>query len=926
MSDIIAFDPPEPEELSDLLSGYDVSSLIATGGMGAVYAATQISLDRPVAIKLLPRELGGDNFREQFQAEARSMAKLNHPNLIGIYDFGQADGMPYIVMELVKGKSLYYSCYQTAVDQHTACELIIEICEGLAHAHKAGIIHRDIKPANILLDPEAHAKIGDFGLASQADGDGEEMAFGTPGYAAPEILEDPASIGVPSDIFAVGVILYELLTGFIPEQPPRPASTVHNSDPRLDNIIRTATRRNPRMRYQNAQDMADEIKSLLPHLGKTSGGSHGAAANPKLKLGSSSPSSAPKISRKETSQVKLTRKETSGVKLSTSKGLKRETAKVSSPKLTPLPKNSSEDEEEDNGPAIVPAPQVVPMADSGNWPIVRNLIIIAVLIPAIMIAIGKYKDKQERIANEEEKDRKERQEKSDKANADRNAAKAAAERKAAEDKLAKERAKALAAQHASGVHNPSVERTPLQQLAYLRPDLAGGRRDNFPEGSIERGNSFLFVVDSPMSWSQATQFAEEHGAHLATPESAADVAALAGNIGDLKRVWIGGGALGRTDWGWVNGHKWVHTKPSTTLGSCAALSPTGLIKARPNGEKNPFVLQWSKSGENEGTLAAQLSRLQGTLGSPSPAWPPGTMVQQNRHYLVVQRALSWDEADLIASSGNGHLAVASDGLEMNFIRDTLASSLGIDESAWLGGRRNADTWYWVTREPWKQANWQPNAPDGGPKDTALHFTNSRTEPGWNDANPDSQEIEAFLIEWSNDASDFAKSGKEDPGANNGDNGNAREKVVTWRGIIRRSLVKKTETHKDMLTNNNKFLGQSLRNWLRHGPKTQEQTYGAFIERVQEELNNNDGIPDNIPFKRLPREAQNHIERGLKTQAGHQKKFEAEVSTLRNSYLNKLLGELGRLKKAGLNSQAAIIQAEIDGMGQTNEAFKAHLTN
>ncbi|HBE97436.1 MAG TPA: serine/threonine protein kinase, partial [Verrucomicrobiales bacterium] len=271
MSDPIAFNPPEPQELSDLLSGYDVNSLIATGGMGAVYAAKQISLDRPVAIKLLPRELGDESFREQFQAEARSMAKLNHPNLIGIYDFGQADGMPYIVMELVEGKSLYYSCYKTAIEQQTACELIIEICEGLAHAHKAGIIHRDIKPANILLDPEAHAKIGDFGLASHSDSvGGEHMAFGTPGYAAPEILENPTAIGVPSDVFAVGVILYELLTGFLPEQPPLPASSIKGSDQRLDTIIRTATRRNPRMRFQSAQDMADELKKLLPRLGKSS--------------------------------------------------------------------------------------------------------------------------------------------------------------------------------------------------------------------------------------------------------------------------------------------------------------------------------------------------------------------------------------------------------------------------------------------------------------------------------------------------------------------------------------------------------------------------------------------------------------------------------------------------------------------------------
>ena len=161
MSEPIQFDPPDLSELSKLLDGYEVTSLIATGGMGAVYKATQVSLDRDVAIKLLPVEFGEDpSFRDQFEAEARSMAKLNHANLIGIYDFGEANGMPFIVMELVAGKSLFHSSYGKAIDEATAVKLVIGICRGLAHAHAADIIHRDIKPANILLDPNAKPKIG----------------------------------------------------------------------------------------------------------------------------------------------------------------------------------------------------------------------------------------------------------------------------------------------------------------------------------------------------------------------------------------------------------------------------------------------------------------------------------------------------------------------------------------------------------------------------------------------------------------------------------------------------------------------------------------------------------------------------------------------------------------------------------------------
>ena len=908
MSDPLAFDPPEPQELSDLLSGYDVSSLIATGGMGAVYAAKQVSLDRPVAIKLLPRELGDESFREQFQAEARSMAKLNHPNLIGIYDFGQADGMPYIVMELVEGKSLYYSCYKTAIEQHTACELIIEICEGLAHAHKAGIIHRDIKPANILLDPEAHAKIGDFGLASHSDSvGGEHMAFGTPGYAAPEILENSTDIGVPSDIFAVGVILYELLTGFIPEQPPIPASSVKGSDQRLDTIIRTATRRNPRMRFQNAQDMADELKNLLPRLKRTPRSGQGSGGNTKLKLPATSKPSSPKLSRKEPSEIKLTTAKSS----------------PSRTKFTTVTREKSESEETITAPAPTPA---IAIADSGNWPIIRNLIIIAALIPAIIFAWGKYQKKQERIAIEEEKELREKRRKSDKAAGERNAAIADADKKKAAEEAAKERARQLAKKHAKGIYSPSANRTPLEELAYLKPDLANGKRERFPEGSIERGNSFLFLVDSPMTWSQAAQFAEDHGGHLATAETAADVAALASTIKTQKRAWVGGGALGRTDWGWVTGQKWLHNKPSTSLGSCAALSQSGLIKARPNGEKNPFILQWSKLGDNIGSLSAQLARLQNTLESPSPSWPPGTVVQQNRHYLVVNRPLTWDEADLTASSGKGHLAVASDILEMNFIRDTLIATLEVDESAWLGGRRNDETWYWVTREAWKHASWQENAPDGGPNDNALHFKNGSSSPGWNDTSPDSQKVEAFLIEWSSDAANFANS-KEAATGDASDSNSARANVLTWRKIIRKSLVKTKENYAKMLTENKKYVIGSLGQWYRVAPSSEQKRFGARIQKIKETLSNEETIPETREFRdRLPAEIQKYLIRGLETQKRHRDKFNAEVTSLRTSYLSRLMRELDRLKKAGLNSQAAVIRTEIDGMGQTNKSFRAHLMN
>src|SRR5690606_26349649 len=214
-----SFEAPSLELLAQLLPAYEFEAFIAQGGMGAVYKARQRSLDRDVAIKILPRELGEDpEFRQSFETEARAMARLNHPNLIGVYDSGDVDGMLYIVMEYVNGKALYHSSYNMAVEPAQAVAIVKAICEGLAHAHENGVIHRDIKPANILLTPKAEPKIGDFGLARPAGSDGPGLIMGTPGYTAPEILRHPEHADRRSDLYAVGVILFELLTG---QRPPQ---------------------------------------------------------------------------------------------------------------------------------------------------------------------------------------------------------------------------------------------------------------------------------------------------------------------------------------------------------------------------------------------------------------------------------------------------------------------------------------------------------------------------------------------------------------------------------------------------------------------------------------------------------------------------------------------------------------------------------
>jgi len=278
----LTFLAPEPADLAPLFPGYEIHGLIATGGMGAVYAAVQKSLERIVAIKILPREFSADVvFCAGFEAEAKAMARLNHPNLIGVYDFGEVNGMLFIIMEHVPGKSLFHSAHGLAIVPNEVIRLVTGICNGLAHAHSNRIIHRDIKPSNILLDQSAQPKIGDFGLAHPIGRTIEagEGIFGTPHYTAPEVVSAPQSVNYRADIFSVGVLLHELLTGRLPTEDPRPASVIIHCDPRFDAIIRRATDPLPERRYASAAEISNDL-SVIAQAAAHRGGAAAPSSGP----------------------------------------------------------------------------------------------------------------------------------------------------------------------------------------------------------------------------------------------------------------------------------------------------------------------------------------------------------------------------------------------------------------------------------------------------------------------------------------------------------------------------------------------------------------------------------------------------------------------------------------------------------------------
>jgi len=259
--------PPTPEELARLLPQYQIESLIGRGGMGAVYKGYQANLDRSVAIKLLPAELTADDqFVTRFQREAKTLAKLQHPGIVSICDFGQtSDGHLYFVMEYVEGTDLRHILLGPGLDPGQALEIITQICEALHAAHLAGVIHRDIKPANILITSTGRVKLADFGLARPDREEHEALTMtnailGTPDYMAPEQREGQTDLR--ADIYALGVMLYEMLTGQLPRGAWAPPSRKVQVDVRIDEVVLKALQQEPDLRYQQASEMKTDVDTI----------------------------------------------------------------------------------------------------------------------------------------------------------------------------------------------------------------------------------------------------------------------------------------------------------------------------------------------------------------------------------------------------------------------------------------------------------------------------------------------------------------------------------------------------------------------------------------------------------------------------------------------------------------------------------------
>jgi serine/threonine protein kinase len=277
--------PPSPEELAPHFPQLEILGLLGRGGMGVVYKARQKALNRMVALKILaPERVRDPHFAERFAREARALAQLDHPHIVTVYDSGQAGGFYFLLMEFVDGVNLRELLRAGKLAPKEALAIVPPLCEALQFAHDRGIIHRDIKPENILLDKSGQIKIADFGIAKmvgEAAGVAAEagavvadaftdQAAGTPGYMAPEQKHTPEKVDSRADIYSLGVVFYEMLTGELPKEKIEPPSSRLRGmqiDIRLDEVVLRALEKSPELRYQQASIFQTQVETIASSRG-----------------------------------------------------------------------------------------------------------------------------------------------------------------------------------------------------------------------------------------------------------------------------------------------------------------------------------------------------------------------------------------------------------------------------------------------------------------------------------------------------------------------------------------------------------------------------------------------------------------------------------------------------------------------------------
>ncbi|HCQ80084.1 MAG TPA: hypothetical protein DIV46_08940, partial [Verrucomicrobiales bacterium] len=293
-----------------------------------------------------------------------------------------------------------------------------------------------------------------------------------------------------------------------------------------------------------------------------------------------------------------------------------------------------------------------------------------------------------------------------------------------------------------------------------------------------------------------------------------------------------------------------------------------------------------------------------------------TVAYENRHFLLVQKPVSWNEADLISGSADGHLAVISKTLEGSFLQKFFDSALLLEQSVWLGGRKKDDTWYWSNGEPWTKASWAPNSPDGGPSARALRYLKSSAGVGWDDASPKAGEANGFIIEWSSDGKGASAVTKDNPSAATG-------QLAKLRGIGRRLVTKEVADYNKYLVGNRDFFISDVDTWFKTLSINNRIDFEIPYQSLEEKLPENGDLSGKINISEFPAQVLQDLERARGRQARKKKTFDTKLESLRQSYLMKLLKLRQTFEDGGLEPQLESVDREINGVGQDAAAFRSH---
>jgi len=259
---------PTPAELAPLFPELEIESLLGEGGMGAVYRAKQKKLGRTVALKLLHADLSSDPaFVARFLREASALARLAHPGIVSVHEYGEQDARCWLVMEYVDGTNLRTLLRTKKLEPRQALAIVRQLCDALQFAHDEGVVHRDIKPENVLVDRRGNVKLADFGLAKlvgapEASLTQVDQVMGTPHYMAPEQVERPRDVDHRADLYSLGVVFYEMLTGELPLGRFAPPSQRVEVDVRLDEIVLRALEHERERRYQHAVQVKTDVQRV----------------------------------------------------------------------------------------------------------------------------------------------------------------------------------------------------------------------------------------------------------------------------------------------------------------------------------------------------------------------------------------------------------------------------------------------------------------------------------------------------------------------------------------------------------------------------------------------------------------------------------------------------------------------------------------